>query len=110
MTINLDNILKEILDNTVQLAKLSISEYTKDAKKDGENLLKQMKSDLERWTKLLEAGELKRDEFIWLLASQKDSLKMSALQKAGLAQIRIEQFKNSFLNMITDVVFRYIPV
>ena len=69
-----------------------------------------MKEATERCTKLLIRCELTRSDFEWLVNSEKDSFKMAALEEAGLALIRIDQFRNSVLNMIVDTVFKMVKV
>jgi hypothetical protein len=43
-----------------------------EAIQDGEDFLNRTQDDLERWTRLLEEGELSRDEFESLVRGQKD--------------------------------------
>ncbi|MDN3656033.1 hypothetical protein QWZ08_10375 [Ferruginibacter paludis] len=104
------DIFKQLKTGVVSLAKSTVSTYLNDAKTDGQNLLAEMKDDLERWTKLLISGDLTTKDFEWLVNSEKDSFKMAALENAGLALIRIDQFRNSVLNMIVDTVFKLVKV
>jgi hypothetical protein len=59
---------------------------------------------------LLIEGKLTTEEFEWLVNSQKDLIQMAALKQAGLAAIRIDQFKASLLNMVVDTVFSFIKI
>jgi hypothetical protein len=112
MAIQIDfaDIFKQLKSGVGALAKSTVSTYLNDAKTDGQNLLAEMKDDLERWTKLLISGDLTTSDFEWLVNSEKDSFKMAALEEAGLALIRIDQFRNSVLNMIVDTVFKMVKV
>ncbi len=109
-TINFPNIINDIKNGILDLAKITVSNYIKDAKKDGQALLTLIKTDLERWTNQLVAGNITTKDFEWLLNAQKDSIKMAALEQAGIAQIRIDQFKGSVLNLIVDTVFKAVGV
>ncbi|MBS1756581.1 MAG: hypothetical protein JSU03_04835 [Bacteroidetes bacterium] len=109
-SINFPDILTEIKNGIVDLAKSTVSNYLKEAKKDAQSLLTEMKDDLERWTNLLAQGLLTTEDFEWLVNSEKDTVKMAALEQAGLAAIRIDQFKSSLLNLIVDTVFKAIKI
>ena len=108
--INFSDIFDQLKAGVVGLAKTTASHYLADAKKDGQNLLIEMKDDLERWTKMLINGDLTTKDFEWLVNSERDSIRMAALEQAGLAMIRIDQFKNSVLNLIVDTVFKAIKI
>ncbi len=99
-------ILKEIEQQIATIAASTASKYRDEAIADGKQLLKDMKEDLLRWTKLLENGDITTVEFEWLVNSDKQLVKMKALKQAGLAAIRIEQFAMSVLNIIVDVILK----
>lgn len=98
-------IMGELKDNVEDLSKLTVRKYRKDAKRDADKLLKSMRRDLRRWTKLLERGELTTQDFEFLVASHVSSTKMSALEHAGLAEIRIKAYRSSLFTMIIDTIF-----
>lgn len=87
------------------LAGLTVRKYRKQAARDGKRMLTAMKKDLKRWTDLLDQGALTPTDFEWLVNSQTDSIKMSALERAGLATIRADAFKKSVFNLIIDAAF-----
>ena len=108
--INFPDLFNQLKEGVTVLAKATVSNYINDAKADGQNLLTEMKNDLERWTKLLIKGDLSTKDFEWLVNCEKDSFKMAALEQSGLAMIRIDQFKSSVLNLIVDTVFKAIKI
>lgn len=108
--INFSEIFDHLKISVVGLAQSTVSNYISDAKKDAQNLLTEIKSDLERWTNQLIKGDLTTKDFEWLVNCEKDSIKMAALEQAGLAMIRIDQFKNSVLNLVVDTVFNMIKI
>lgn len=97
-----DALFKEIEQQIITLAEGTVSNFRDEAIKDANELVEAIKGDLIRWTKLLEQGEIKINEFEWLVNSDKELAKMKALEKAGLAATRIEQFAMSVLNLIVD--------
>lgn len=104
----------ELFDNVkeqvVTLASLSLVKYEKEAKKDALLFLIEIKEKLARWTFLLADHQLTTEDFEWLINSQKQLLEMNALSQAGLAAIRVDQFKNSVLNLVVDTVFSFIKI
>lgn len=98
-------IMRELKGNVEDLSKLTVRKYRKQAKKDGERLLRGMRKDLRRWTRLLEKGELTTEDFEFLVEGQVASAKMSALQQSGLAAIRLRAYRSSLFNMIIDTIF-----
>ncbi|MFK8004849.1 MAG: hypothetical protein AB8H03_00700 [Saprospiraceae bacterium] len=98
-------IMKEMSSNVEDLTKLTVRKYQKDAKRDAEKLLKGMKRDLRRWTRMLERGDLTTQDFEYLVKSNVDSAKMSALESSGLAMIRLKAYRTSLFNLIIDTIF-----
>ena len=47
---------------------------------------------------------LTKEEFEWLLKSQKDLVTLKALQTVGISKIRLNNIKNSILKTIFDIV------
>lgn len=105
------NDLFELLKKGVtDLAESTLKKYVSKAKSDGQKMLEEMKEKLKRWTELLVEGKLTTEDFEWLVNSQKDLIQMEALKMAGLAAIRIDQFKASLMNMVVDTVFSFIKI
>jgi hypothetical protein len=99
-------IIAEIEQEIVAVATSAVSMYRDQAIADGKKLLNDIKEDLLRWTQLLSDGKIKPLEFEWLVNSDKQRVKMSALKQAGLASIHIEQFAMSVLSIIVDVALK----
>ncbi|MFN0276725.1 MAG: hypothetical protein ACKVPJ_13340 [Chitinophagales bacterium] len=107
---NFDQIFDELITKTKELIALTVKNYISQAEADTTRFLNESKNKFEKWAKLLLEKRLSIDEFEWLIQSQKDLLTMEALKQAGLAKIRIDQFKNSLLNLVTDVILAAIPL
>jgi hypothetical protein len=105
-----DRIVQQLKSSILNLAQATLKKYVKQATDDGNAFIDSSREKLERWTIQLAKGELKTDEFEWLVDSQKDLLAMTALKQAGLAQIRVDQFKAAVLNLVVDTVFSALKI
>ena len=99
-----DEIFKDLKDNALELIKSTLLDFKDQAAADVNDFLNRSKDKLERWTTGLARGELSKEDFKWLLESQKDLLVMNALKQAGLAKIRIDKLKNAVVNMVINTV------
>lgn len=100
-----DAILDQIKDGIAALALTTVRRYAADAVADATDFLDRTRGKLERWTGLLAAGELTTEDVEWLVRSQASLLEMRALKESGLALVRVDEFRASVLNLITDTVF-----
>ncbi|MCY7422236.1 MAG: hypothetical protein LH478_10905 [Chitinophagaceae bacterium] len=104
------DLFEHLKDQAVTLASISLEQYENEAKKGALLFLNEIKEKLARWTLLLADHQLTTDDFEWLVNSQKQLMEMHALNQAGLTTIRVEQFKNSVLNMVVDTVFSFVKI
>ena len=109
MAINFQDLFNGLKGDVITLARASFKTFTKEAEQDAQDLLEGMKDNLARWTALLAEGSLSADDFQLLINAQKDLVQMKVLQRAGLAIIRIEQFRDSVIHLITDTIFSALP-
>ena len=77
-------------------------EFKADAVKDGKLLLNDLKEDLERWVESLATGQLKPEEFKWLVKSNASLVKMTALKQAGMAAVEVKKFAGKLLSAIVE--------
>lgn len=110
MAFAFSSILDELKKEIAALAKSTVTNYLKEAKKDAQSIIESSQEKLERWTKLLESGSLTVNEFEWLINSQKDLIQMDALKKAGLSKIKADQFKESVFILIVDTILKAIKI
>ncbi len=101
---NFDKILNELKGNALALINSTLLDFKDQAKEDVNEFFNSSKDKLERWTTGLAKGELSKEDFKWLLESQKDLLVMNGLKQAGLAKIQIDKLKNAIINMVVDTV------
>jgi hypothetical protein len=100
-----EDFLDQVKTGTRDLALELFTEYQETAIKESEAFFAAAKADLERWAKLLVAGELTREDFEWLVKGKKDLLDLHALKQAGLARVRIDKFRNGVLRLVIDKAF-----
>lgn len=93
-------IIEEIFNEIESLAKETFKNQKDEAFKDGKAFLDKIENDLERLSKLVIKGELTAEEFKWLVRGKKDLAEMVMLKQAGLAMVKIDQFKNSLLDLV----------
>ncbi|MEO6454557.1 MAG: hypothetical protein ABIN97_10810 [Ginsengibacter sp.] len=99
-------LFKEIEQQIVSLAESTVSNYKEEAIQDAKEMLANIKADLIRWTGLLADKQIKINEFEWLINSDKELVKMKALEKAGLAASRTSAFGFTVMNLIIDTAIR----
>jgi len=101
---------KEFLDilktETEKVVRAEWQDCREAALRDGQAFVEKTKADLERWTGLLIAGGLSREDFEWLLQGKKDLAELEALRQAGLAQARLDRFRDSIVGVVARTALR----
>jgi hypothetical protein len=103
---NMTEVFTEIEQQIITLAETTVSNFKNQAISDGKNLVSTIKTDIARWTNLLSTGQIKISEFEFLVGTEKSLTAMISLEQAGLAQLRIQNYLNGVLNIVTDVVLK----
>ncbi len=98
-------LLKEIKNNLLTLVKEKYQNSTNEPEKDITNFIEKSKVKLERWTTLLKEDKLSKEEFQWLMQSQKDLFLLQRLQESGISKISLGHFKSKLIKTIIDTVF-----
>lgn len=101
-----DDFWKSLKCDLAELVKSTMKGYAKQAKADLDRFLSNSKDDLQRWTKMLAANKLTRDDFQWLVLGKRDLAQMEALKQAGLAMIRIKRFQYAVLDLVITAAFK----
>jgi len=101
-------IFGDLLEAVKKIAAEEFTEYKSEASEDVEEFLLDSKSDLEKWVTQLASGELSPDDFEWLMKSKKEVLKLTLLKQKGLAQVRLDQFREKLFeeikNRVLDII------
>ena len=102
-----DKYFDKLVKNLEELVKNNWTDFLDAAEADGKAFLLETKEDLKRWTRLLSSGDLKREEFEFLVGSKEDLLKLEALKKLGLTKVRIQMFQSAVIGLIIDTAFDF---
>ena len=100
-----EDIFVELKKEVFELAKSTARDYASKAKEDADDFLDSSKSKLKEWVTALSQGKIDKDEFKWLVNSQKSLAKMKVLTQAGLGKIEVDKFRDGITQMIINVVF-----
>jgi len=95
-----DDFLGAFKGQLQSLANTDLKDFASTAVSDGEAFLKQSEADLKTWTQKLAAKTLSLQDFQYLVQGKKDLAIMVGLQKAGLAQAKLDQFTNGVLGAV----------
>ncbi|NJM79854.1 MAG: hypothetical protein HC854_09990 [Flavobacterium sp.] len=101
---DIEKLIKELKDSLLTLLGDRYKEIRPEVEKDIKDFIKQSEDKLKRWILLLAEGSITKDEFEWLLKSQKDLLALKTIQASGLSKIKANNIKNSIIKTIFDVV------
>jgi hypothetical protein len=101
-----DEFMQVLQKELVEFAQDSWKEYKAAAVKDGKSFLEMTKSDLERWTRMLIAGDLTRDDFEWLMIGKKDLAELVFLKRKGLSKVALDRFINGLIDTIVATTFK----
>ncbi len=101
--INWNAILKDVEKQVAALAEKILKDYEKEAILDAKNFLENSKSSLVRWVSKLQKGEIDQDEFKSLVRGQLDVAELHAMKRAGLAEVKLDEFKNGVIQILISV-------
>src|SRR6476660_4199300 len=104
MSINFKDVFNNLKRDIAILAKRTFEDNVKEAKKDGQNILDVLKTQLEAYTEEMAAGALTKKEFNDLVLGEKAELEMVALKRAGITLVEADKFKESVLNLIINTI------
>jgi hypothetical protein len=110
IAINFDQLFQDLKTGVITLAKASLDNYVEQAKTDGVAALDAMKTNLTHWTQEVENGALTMDDLKFLLQEDAALDEMTALKQAGLAEVRIDQFKDEVINLVLGTVISLVKV
>lgn len=105
-----DELFQKLEKGVETLATDSLKDYLKQAKTDGRQALTDLKGNLERWATEVETGAMTKQDLEFLLQEESALDELVTLKQAGLAAVRIDQFRNSFINVVVDTLFGFIKV
>ena len=109
-TLNFDQLFKDLESGTETVAREAVQQYAGQAKKDGQDAINSMKTNLPRGAAEAETGDLTKNDLEFLLQEESALDEMKALKQAGLAAVQIDKFRNAMINMILGTLTGLIKV
>lgn len=100
-----DDFRAAVADGARRLGRDMLDGLEAEARADAEAFLARTESDLRRWTKLLAAGELSKQDFADLVGAKKALAEIHALGRAGIAHARLERFRARLVELVIDAAF-----
>jgi len=97
-----DDFIAALEDGVKRLAKDTLKGFETQALSDAQAFIAKCKKDLERWTELLTEGRLSKKDFCDLVQAKKDLAELHALTNAGLALIKLDQFRTALMNVVIE--------
>lgn len=101
---DVDEILDSLRDDVVDLAETHFEDLREQAIRDSHAFLEETEEDMKRWSRLLQKGDLSKDEFRALLRGRKDLAEMEALKQAGLTAARADSFRDALVDEVVETV------
>jgi hypothetical protein len=109
-SININQLCQTIESNIASLAKNTLQDYLAAAKSDGQAIVNDLKQDLQQWAAEAEQGYLNLEDVQFLVAEQGALTELTALKEAGLAAVRIDEFKTGVVNIVTGAIVGLVKV
>ncbi len=97
---DLEDFFEKLADGLRQLVEKEWRSLQAEALSDANAFIHQMEADLQRWIRLLAAGDLTQDDFEFLVRGKKDLIELAALKQQGLAAVRLDRFKQALADLI----------
>ncbi|MGD8379467.1 MAG: hypothetical protein PVI37_00410 [Gammaproteobacteria bacterium] len=104
MSTDLNALWQSIEEAAVVLAKKAFASYAGQAESDTRAFLKASERQVRDWSAELASGQLSREDFKFLLDGLKELATLHALKEAGLAEVKLAQFRSDLVKTIFDKV------
>ena len=102
--IDFQPVLNTLKEEVINLAKTDVQNYVNEAKADGLKLVDSLKTDIQSWGIQLAEGKMSADDVEFLVMAKKELIEMNALKQKGLALIKVDEFKNSILQLVVKTL------
>lgn len=101
-------VFKDLKGQVVQLAQQKVKECAADASAEANAFLEKSKDKLKEWTVALAEKQMDKEEFEWLINSQKGLGEMKLLTQAGLAQIKVDEFTQGVKTIALNTLLGFV--
>ena len=100
-----DDFVEAIKNGARDLAKETFDGFENEARDDAEAFLEKTKQDLQRWTNLLDQGELTEQDFSDLVLAKAALAEVHGLRQKGVALTKLERFRTELIKLVIDTAF-----
>lgn len=101
-----DDFVSMVLGGSRDLARGIFDGFEDQAAEDSGAFVDKARTDLERWTVLLEAGAINERDFSDLVQAKRALAEMHALTQLGVGLTRIERFRSGLVDLVIDTAFK----
>lgn len=103
-----DRFLKIVKTDLGTVAENLGRDYAKEVVEEGTEFAKRFQDRLERRITLLAAGELTKDEFEWLMKSEKNLVELKSIQKKGLTVVQLNNIRDAIIGTLIGAAFKIV--
>lgn len=106
---NFEGLLKDIEREAAAASREIVGSHARTAVKDSREFLLRIRADLERWARMVAAGEMSEQDFRSLVEGSKGVAEMHGLRRRGEALATIGRFQDRVIAIIIDKVLALVP-
>lgn len=97
-------IIKSIISGIESLASNTFGNAADAAKTDAKKMIDSMQTDLADWAAQVMQGTISEADLRWQVQSQKDLIQMKGMETAGIAKIKVDEFKNGVVAIVCKTI------
>ena len=97
-------VMTTLKEGVIVLASTTVQNYGNEAKSDGLKLLDSLTTDIVAWKQNLVTGKMSAADVEFLIMAKKELIEMNALKQTGMGHIKIDEFKNSLLQLVVKTI------
>ncbi len=102
---NWEDFVATVRSGVTELAKNTLGGALDQAKADAESFLETAKPKLRRWADALANGQITREEFEFLVGTQRDLASLHAITALGMIKTRVERFRTGLISLVVNSAF-----
>jgi hypothetical protein len=102
MMATFDDYEEELQKGVRKLAQQLVDGLEEQALADMNTFLKKSGNDLQRWTKLLAAGNITKEDFADLVQAQRALAELHELTRTGIGRTELERFRTGLIRLFID--------
>jgi len=107
-TFDFQTLFNQLKKDVSNVAVTSVQQFKNEAETDAQNLLENLKENLQNWTVQLALGAMTKEDFEFLVMGQKELIQMNFLKQKGMALIDLDKLKISLINQIVKTALSVI--